>query len=109
MRYEFTNCMCIAELLLRKVVRTGGAISMSLAREWTGLQMRMVTGGKLARGTVFGNLRAEAGLEVDAMALGMLASAPAGCRRDSRRDAGATTSPALRNAAATGLLQYAVV
>src|SRR5579864_8024389 len=63
MRYEFTNCMCIAELLLRKVVRTGGAISMSLAREWTGLQMRMVTGGKLARGTVFGNLRAEAGLD----------------------------------------------
>ena len=36
---------------------------MSLAGEWTGLQMRMVTGGTLVRGRVFGNLRAELGLE----------------------------------------------
>ena len=30
---------------------------MSLAREWTVLQMQMVTGRKLVRGRVFGNLR----------------------------------------------------
>jgi hypothetical protein len=37
---------------------------MSLAREWRRLQMRMVTGGKLVRGRVFGNLRASGALDL---------------------------------------------
>jgi hypothetical protein len=64
---------------------------MSLAGEWTVLQMRMVTGEKPGPGRVFGNLRTpSSGSVLDAMTLRILARAAASCRRDCRRGAGAT-------------------